>query len=246
MTVDQVDNPDVNFTVPTTQAAGLRIPEFSFRQLIGWAIDQTRMSVGTPSDVVEQLFTFVSADVRKQFKNWLLNNRNIYLDVSWPIDADAVPMIVVEPQEEREDTDNTFLGDRVGVTSRGDAGDQVPSEAPAFGVPEIRTTHIYVATDDDRLTLLLYTLVKFIILYNKQALEKFYDVHNLVLSGSKLDHDPAKLPQFIYTRVLQAKYMTIFDYDGPASGPAVVNLILKVSEIVDGVEVDTTVLPPGE
>lgn len=240
---DQLENPDLNFSVPTTQPAGLRIPEFAIRQLIGWAINKTVDSVGTPDDLVEQLFAFVPPSVRNQFKSWLIANRNIYIDVSWPINPVGLALIVVEPQMEAEDTESTFLNDRLGNTRRGQLGGQTPMESPAYGIPETRTTSIYVLSGEDRLTLFLYTLVKFILVYNKLALEKYYDVHNLVISGGVLENDPDKLPQFVYRRVLQARYMTIFDYDGPASGPAQVSLELNVAEFIEGSEVDVPV--PG-
>lgn len=238
-----LDDPSNNFTVPSTQPGGLRIPEFAIRQLIGWALQQVRLKIGTPDDAVEQLFALVPREVREQFKHWLTQNHNIYIEVSWPRDPVGLALIVVEPQSETEDTSNTFLNDSVGTTERGRLGGQVPTEAFAYGIPETRTTNIYVASDDDRLTLLLYELVKFILVYNKASLDKFYDVHNLSLSGGVLDHDSDKLPHFDYYRVLQARYMTIFDWNGPASGPAVVNLGLDVAEFIDGVEVITRVEP---
>ncbi len=240
-----LNDPNNNFTVPQTQPAGLRIPEFAIRQLIGWALGQVRSNIGTPSDVIDQLFAMVPQDAKNQFKQWLMNNQNIYLDVSWPRDPVSLALIVVTPQSEEEDTGNTLLGDLIGATSFGVLGGQVPSEAPAYGIPEKRTTNIYIASDDDRLTLFLYTLVKFILVYNKQALTKFYDVHNLSVSGGVLDHDSEKLPTFAYYRVLQASYMTIFDFNGPASGPLVINLELSVAEFIGGVEVDTVVGPIG-
>lgn len=238
-----LDDPNNNFTVPPTQPGGLRIPEFAIRQLIGWALGEVRGKLGTPDDAVEHLFAIVPREVRNQFRQWLMQNQNIYVEVSWPRDAIGLALIVVEPQSEAEDTSNTFLNDSVGTTERGFLGGQVPTEAPAYGIPEVRTTNVYVASDDDRLTLMLYELVKFIIVYNKASLDKFYDVHNLSLSGGVLEHDSDKLPQFAYYRVLQARYMTIFDWNGPASGPAVVNLGLDVAEFIDGAEVVTRVEP---
>ncbi len=237
-------DPVNNFTVPQTQPAGLRIPEFAIRQLIGWAIGEVRKRVNTPDDVLDQLFAVVPQDVRNQFKDWLLSNENIYIAVSFPRDGVWLAMVVVEPQSEAEDTENTYLADLVGTTDRGLLGGQVPTEALAYGIPETRTTNIYVASDDDRLTLLLYTLVKYILVYNKLSLTKFYDVHNLSISGGVLEQDSDKLPQFMYYRVLQARYMTIFDYNGPASGPvASIDLVLNVAQFINGVEVDTTVEP---
>lgn len=239
-----LNDPNNNFTVPQTQPAGLRIPEFAIRQLIGWAIGQVRSTIGTPNDVVDQLFALVPQDTRNQFKQWLLQNQNIYIDVSWPRDPIGLALIVVEPQSESEDTNNTFLNDLVGTTEHGLLGGQTPTEAFAYGIPETRVTSIYIASNDDRLTLFLYELVKFILVYNKQSLTKFYDVHNLSISGGVLDQDSAKLPEFVYYRVLQARYMTIFDFNGPASGPLIVNLALSVAEFVGGVEVDTVVESP--
>lgn len=241
---DQFDNPSNNFTVPPTQAAGLRIPEFAIRQLIGWAIGKVRDAVNTPGDMVDKLFAFVPQGVRDQFKAWLIANQNIYIDVSWPINPVSLALIVVEPQSEAEDTASTLLNDRLGNTSYGRLGGQLPTEAPAYGIPETRITSIYVMTGEDRLTLFLYTLVKFIILYNKMALDKYYDVHNLSISGGVLEPDPDKLPQFVYRRVLQLKYMSLFDYDGPESGPLAVNLELNVAEFIAGIEVDSPVPGP--
>ena len=246
MNDDTPNSPANNFTVPETQPAGLRIPEFAIRQLIGWAISQIRNSIGTSNDLVDQLFALVGADVRGQFKSWLLENKNIYTDVSWPREPVSTALIVVEPQSESEDTANAFLNDRIGVTMHGTLGDVAPTEAPAYAIPEKRTTNIYVATNDDRLTLLLYETVKFILVTNKQSLTRFYDVHNLSLSGGVLDQDVAKLPQFDYYRVLQATYMTLFDFNGPASGPAIINLGLLVDTIQDGERVVVGVPGPRD
>lgn len=240
------NEPVNNFTVPSTQPAGLRIPEFAIRQLIGWAFGKIRDTIGTSDDLVDQLFALVGPDVRKQYKDWLLENKNIYLDVSWPRDPVGLALIVVEPQSEAEDTANAFLNDAIGSTSRGTLGDVSPTEAPAYAIPERRTTNIYVASDDDRLTLFLYETVKFILVTNKQALTRFYDVHNLSLSGGVLDHDSEKLPEFVYYRVLQASYMTLFDFNGPASGPAIINLSLMVDTVQDGQRVVVDVPGPGD
>lgn len=234
-------DPSVNFTLPQTQPAGMRVPEFAICQLIGWALDEVRKKTGTPEDVIDQVFAFVPQLARDQFKQWLRDNQNIYIDVSWPRDPVHLALVVVEPQSEAEDTSNTFLGDRVGTTDTGQLGGQVPFEAPAYGIPETRTTNVYVGSDHDRMTLLLYELIKFIIVSNKAGLEQFYDVHNLSLSGGVLEDDNDKRPTFAYNRVLQLRYLTIFDYNGPSSGPAVVNLILSVATFAGGVETDTVV-----
>lgn len=240
------NEPVNNFTIPETQPAGLRIPEFAIRQLIGWALGQIRNSIGSSNDIIEQLFALVPQAVRAEYKAWLLQNENIYLDVSWPRDPVSLALIVVEPQSEAEDTTNTFLNDAIGTTSYGTLGDVAPTEAPAYAIPEKRTTNIYVASDDDRLTLFLYETVKFILVTNKQSLTRFYDVHNLSISGGVLDHDSEKLPQFVYYRVLQATYMTLFDFNGPASGPAILNLSLMVDTVQDGKRVVVDVPGPGD
>ena len=228
---DDAFEPANNFTVPQMQPAGLRIPEFAIRQLISWALDQIRGTIGTSNDVVDQLFGVVPQELRDQYRAWLLQHKNIYTDVSWPRDATFLAMIVVEPQSEAEDTPNTLLNDAAGTTAYGTLGDVPPTEAVAYMIPEKRTTNIYVASEDDRLTLFLYETVKFILVTNKQSLTRFYDVHNLSLSGGVLDLDADKLPQFAYYRVLQATYLTMFDFNGPASGPAIINLSLLIDTL---------------
>jgi len=240
------NEPVNNFTVPAQQPAGLRIPEFAMRQLISWALQQIRESINTSNDVVEQMFALVPQPVRAQYKKWLLDNENIYIDVSWPRDPVHLAMIVVEPQSEAEDTSNTFLNDAIGSTRYGTLGDVPPTEAPAYAIPETRTTNIYIASEDDRLTLFLYETVKFIMVTNKQSLTRFYDVHNLSLSGAVLNTDSEKLPNFTYYRVLQASYMTLFDFNGPASGPAIINLSLMVDTVEDGQRVVVDVPGPGD
>jgi hypothetical protein len=239
------NEPDNNFTIPVTQPAGLRIPEFAIRQLIGWALGEIRKTIGTSNDLVDQLFALVPDDVKNSYKTWLLQNENIYLDVSWPREAINLAMIVVEPQSESEDTTNTFLGDSVGATDYGLLGGE-PSSARAYGIPEKRTTNVYIASGDDRLTLFLYETVKFILVTNKHSLTRFYDVHNLSLSGGVLEDDAAKLPDYTYYRVLQATYLTLFDFNGPASGPAIINLSLQVDTVQDGTRVVVDVPGPGD
>jgi hypothetical protein len=225
-----IDDPTANYTIPSLQPAGLRIPEFAIRTLISWAFDQVRGTINTPNDVVEQLFSLVPQAVRDQFKQWMLQNENMYIDVSWPRDSASLALVVVEPQSEAESTD-VILNDHAGMVDHGTFGDVNPSAGAAYAIPEKRTTNIYVASDDDRLTLFLYELVKFILVSNKQLLTKFYDVNNLSLSGGVLDHDSEKLPQFVYYRVLQATYMTFFDWSGVPSAAAIVSLNLMVDTI---------------
>lgn len=239
---DALNNPANNFTVSETQPAGLRIPEFVIRQLISWALGQIRSAIGTPNDVIDQLFALVPVQTRNTYKQWLLDNTNIYLDVGWPQDPVSIAMVVVEPQSEQEDTSNAFLGDAIGETEfQGPNG--APWSAPAYAIPEQHTTNIYIASDNSRLTLFLYETIKFILVSNKANLTKFWDMHNLSISGGVLDLDSDKLPQFTYYRVMVLSYQTLFDFNGPASGPAIVNVALIVDAFNGKIEVDTTVEP---
>jgi hypothetical protein len=211
--MNPVDDPRLNFTVPQNIATGMRIPEFIFAQLISSAIGRVRNTVDTPASVVDKLFGFVPQKVRDQFKTWLRTTTNIFIDVSWPREGLTLPMIIVEPQSEDEDTSNTFLGDVAGNVDNG-LGLGTPKFATSYAIPEKHTANIYVATDDDRLTLMLYTLVKFILVSNKDKLTEWYDIHNLSVGGQVLAWDEEMLPTFGYYRLLTARYQCLFDWQG--------------------------------
>jgi hypothetical protein len=224
-----IGNPDNNYTVPQNQPAGMRIPEFVFRQLIGWAIGQVRKTVDDPKNVVDELFAMVGDDTIKEIKAWLRESNNLFLDVSWPKDDISLPAIVVEPQGESEDTSNALLGDMAGGEAWGRFGDSVPTARYQFAIPENHTTNIYIASTNDRLTLFLYTLVKFILLSNKDQLTQWYDIHNLSLSGQVLEHDPQMFPTFGYFRQLTLSYLCLFDFNGAQEAAKIVSLDIMVS-----------------
>lgn len=237
-----IDDPMQNFTVPPMEPAGMRIPEFVIRQTISWALSQIRNTLGTPADVVEKLYAQVPRGVRDEFRAWMIANKNLFLDVSWPKDEGHLAMIVVEPQSENEDTENTLLNDAAGTIDRGTLGDVAPTSAPMYAIPERRTTNIYVASNDDRLTLLLYEMVKFILVSNKQSLTAYYDIHNLSVGGGVLEHDSDKLPNYDYYRVMVLQYGTWFDWAGAESAAVVVSISLAI-QTAQGV---VTVPGPGD
>ncbi len=226
-------SPASNYTIPQNTPSGMRIPEFAFRQLIGWAIQQVRNTVDDPKNVVDELFAMVGDDTIKQIKSWLRSKDKLFLDVSWPRDDISLPAVVVEPQGEQEDTSNTLLGDLAGTAEMGRFGDAIPSMRPQFAIPELHTTNIYIASQDDRLTLFLYTLVKFILLSNKDQLTQWYDIHNLSISGQVLEHDPQMFPTFGYFRLLTLSYLCLFDFNGAQEAAKIVSLDLMVSTVKD-------------
>lgn len=233
--MSDLKDPSTNYTVPF-QPSGMRIPEFVMRQLIGFAIGKIRESIGTPNDVVEMLFRQTPDEVREDIKTWLLKHTNIYLDVSWPREDVHLPLIVVEPQSEEEDTANALLGDYAQITAIDDGFRKAGQ--PQYAIPERHSTSIYIATDDDRYTLFLYQMVKFILLSNKDGLTKWYDIHAVSLSGQALSYDEKLLPIMGYYRVLTVSYFCMFDFAGAEEAAKVVSLGLMASTVApDGVEV---------
>lgn len=230
---DGLNDPKQNFTIPAQQPAGLRIPEFALMNLIGVALERIRSLIGSPNDVLPKLFAFLPQEVLDQLRGWLLDHQNIYIDVSWPKDAINLAIVVVEPQGEQESTPDTFIGDRAGTTEFGVLGGIIKS-SDHYAIPEKRSTSIYIGSNDDRLTLLLYELVKFIIASNKMKLEEWYDVHNLSIGGGVLEMDPEKFPTFEYYRVMSLQYLTLFDWNGVEEIAMIVSLDLLVDTRVDG------------
>lgn len=219
---DTADDPTQNLTRQPQQPMGMRIPEFVIKQTIGWGLKQIRDTIGKPNNVINTLFAYLPDETRGQITSWLLNHENIWLDVSFHKDAEHLAMIVVEPQSEDEATEDALLGDLLGTAHFSD------SEAKQRGVPEKRTTTIYIASNDDRLTLFLYEIVKFILVTNKLRLEEWYDIHNLSLGGQVMAFDDERLPTFAYYRTMSLRYETIFDWSDLEEASKIVSLDLSV------------------
>lgn len=232
-----IDDPAQNFGLPEQVPTGISIPEFAIRQVISYGLAQIRKNIRTPLDVVDKLFASVSPTVRSSLKDWLLKHENIYLDVAWPSEGESLPMIVVEPQDENEG--EPLLGDLAGTTDYN--GDSAKLSSLAYVIPESHKTQIYIGTQDDRLTLFLYALVKFILLVNKDALTQYYDVNAMSLSGQVLEKDAQKLPTMAYFRVLQMSYTSLFSFNGLEAAAKIVSVELAVQAEVDGELVEVTV-----
>jgi len=227
-------DPSRNYTVPFNQPIGMRIPEHVFRQLIGYGLKQIRESLDNPVNLVSELFAMTGEDVVAQVKSWLREHTNIFLGVSWPKDDVSLPLITVINQGEQEDVTNAFLGDATGAMEYGKFGDVRPSAREQRAIPMRHTTNIYVASQDDALTLYLYNIVRFILVSNKDALTQWYDIHNLVVSGQPLEFDEKLFPIFGYYRLLQLQYTTFFDYNLSEEAAKIVSLELLVEALLDG------------
>jgi len=239
--IDPLKDPEQNYTVPPNQPAGMRIPEFAIRQLIGHALGKIRDSIDTPKNLVDTLFAMVPDEVRKQIKQWIREHKNMFLDVSWPRESGFLPMIVVEPQGEQEETSSVLLGDYAGDMPFGRFEDGRPSASPQYAIPERHTTNIYVGADDDRLTLFLYQIVKFILLSNKDSLTKWYDIHALSMSGQILTQEDKQLPQHGYYRVLSLSYFCMFDFNGTEEAAKIVSMELDVDALSGGTTITSQV-----
>lgn len=248
------DNPDQrplgspreNYTVSENQAFGMRIPEFVIRQTIGYGLKKIRQSIDGPRNLVDRLFRMVDEGSRKQLKGWIREHENIFTDVSWPRDDVSLPMVVVEPQSEEEDVSQSLLGDITGVVETGLFGDGRPTGTVTYASSQKHTTNVYVGAQDDRLTLFLYEIVKFIVLTNKRQLEEWYDIHNLIYSGQILERDEKQFPTHGFFRVLQLTYHTFFDFSGDEVAAKIVSLDLSVTTRFDDeaqVTRVTTVIP---
>jgi hypothetical protein len=237
--VSGIDDPNVNASVSTNRPAGVRIVDFIFERLIGSALQQVCSTPDTLNTFVDELFAQAAQPVRDDFKSFLLDHPGFYIGVSWPRDAVNMPMIVVEPQGEQEGEGELMINDVI--------GEDPNTGVPVYAIPERRTTHIYIGSDDDRLTFFLYQAVKFIVLVNKQRLLRFYDVQNLSVSGTTLSLDETQLPTKGFFRILQLSYMSYFDFDDSteqAARIASVDMGLLVEAQKDGQQVITPVPQP--
>ena len=214
--IDESDllDPGKNFTAPENQPFGARIPEFAIRQLIGWSIQQIRLTLDEPVNLIDELFRLYGPDVVAQIKGYLRDHTNLPVVVNWPQEDAQVPFISVINQGEQEDSEFVFLGDAGGAMRYGTISGGVDTAREQRVVGLNAVTNIFIGTGDANLTMYLYHLVKFIIFSNKDKLAEYYDLHNMKINGQDLQLDQTNLmPILGYFRVIQLHYQTVFDYN---------------------------------
>ena len=240
--IDERDllDPALNYSASENQPYGLRIPEHIFRQLISWSLQQIRTTIDEPINLVDELFKFHGDVVRKQIKNWLREHPNIFVGVNWPPQEVTLPFISVINSGEPEDPSGQFLGSSAGSLEYTNNGRTVVREHRAVLLKP--TSTIYICSTDPNLTAYLYAIVRFIFFSNTDQLSEHYDIHNLIVNGQDLHHDPSLFPTFGYFKVLQLQYQTMFDYNVAEEASKLVSLGLMVNAIDKGnVLVDVSV-----
>lgn len=218
----------------------MRIPEYVFAQLIGYFLQRIRETVDT-SKLIDELFAFTSDEVIASVKKYIRTHKNIFVGVNWPQEDVHLPLITCINQGETEAQELAFLGDATGVSQFGTFGDVRTSVREARAIPMKCVTNIYIAAADDELTMFLYNIVRFIIVSNKDALSRLYDIHNLTFSGQSIQYDEQHHPTKGFYRVAQLSYMTLFDWNLSEEAAKIVSLDLMVTAQAGGVQVDSEV-----
>ena len=179
--------------------------------------------------IIDEMFARYGDEIRLQVRNWFIANTNIKVVINYPKLDIGLPFVAVVNANEAE-TDKPYIGDYGGAMTMG--ADDVTSSTTAVGlfgrpltderpkatgyrkmisVPEIKTTQIWVGTDDPNSTLYLYTITKMLLILNKMDFDKYVGARNMRLSGSDLQHHPEFLPQMVYMKQLTLNYEMNFD-----------------------------------
>jgi hypothetical protein len=212
MSYDPEELGTIDPSSPHNQPMGMRFPEHAFRKLIIYALQQLREHIDdTKNNVIDELFRMAGVKVIAEFKSWLRDSKNIFVDVNWPAEDLNLPCIGIFNQGEREDVASDVLGDVLGHVEYALDGGVVSRETNLVAMQV--TTHIYIGTSQPNLTLYLYNLVRFILLKNKSQLTEWYDIHNLTMNGQAVEYDERLMPTLGYYRLLQLQYLTYFDYN---------------------------------
>jgi hypothetical protein len=135
----------------------------------------------------------------------------IFIGVRWPSEDVSLPFITIINQGEQEAESSTLLGDAASDSylSTGTNGLMLTQTK---AVPLDVVTNVYVGSNDEELTMYLYNIVRYIFLSNKLPLSQLYDIHNLVVNGQPLEYDPEMQPVRAFYRVIQLRYLTMFDW----------------------------------
>lgn len=233
-------DPARNYTQSENQPVGARIPEFAIRQLVGSLIQKAREEASKPVGFLDELYRSFGPKVIAAIKQFFREHPNIPCEVNWPRGDLAPPFISVVNMEGNEaDSEGArFLADRGGRM----LVDGAVRQQKVIG--ETYHIDVIICTQDPNLTLFVHNLVKFGLFSNKAPLAEFYDVHNLVLGARDLQWDQQMLPTFGYYKNISMNFLTMFDYNLPASGPFLVDFGLVVQADAGGVETLTEV--PGD
>jgi len=249
--IDQDDllDPGQNYTRSENTPFGARIPEYAFRQLVGYNLKLIRSNIDEPFGVIDDLFANLPEEEIRRIKSFFRDHPNLKAQVNWPSTDEALPIVCVINQGEAEDGKFTFLGDRLGVMRIKTPEGPVVMERVQRGVGMRCVTKVVVGTTDADLTMYLHHIVKIIFFVNKHQLTEFYDVHNLSISSRDLKLDTSKFPTFGFYKEIDLTYMTVFEWNDPADDSPVVKSVnfglgLLVDALKDGEYQETPV--PGE
>lgn len=224
---DDIDN---DSTISANRAIGLRIPEQTFVQLIGSSLANIREDLQKPgSTFIDDVFSRLPVKTRDNVKQWLLDNKNIFIGLNWPTEALHLPFIVVVTESESEDESNAVTGDVGGMLL---GGGMVYEHRT---IPLTCTVSVIIAADDPSMVIYLGALLRLIFSSNKDDLTRHTDVHDLSITQQdiRLEERFVGSPAPVFGRSLTLRYKTYFDFNVKTS---IINVIKSTID-VNGVTV---------
>ena len=190
------------------ELSGAPAPEAVFRQFFAYNLFNLSKTVDEPDNTFfEELFSQYGVGEVKRIKTWFRDHPNIQVNMSWPRQDVSLPYVsVVNAGEvEAEGEWRSWLDDYGGEANFGEYTRRLKS------IPEKMTIQVLVGANDPQLTIYLTSVLKAVLLVNKEQFEKFANIHNLSYSIRDLDSMESLSPEFAYMKTLTITFDTTFD-----------------------------------
>lgn len=210
--------------------------EETLRQFLAFQLKQLSQNAANPGvSFVDDLFSRMGANVRKQVKDFLTTHPNISVEINYPREDIKLPFVAVVNVEESEKSAEAYLGDDGGLMYMGERSVEASSsltfipnvygEALAepdtrpratharqlISIPEACVTRIYIGAQEVNIVMYLYAIIKALVLVNKLDFDKYSGARNLKVSGGDLEQRPELFPTFAFFKVITLSYDMNFD-----------------------------------
>lgn len=189
--------------------AGHRPMEIWMQYLLQNALQSLAKLAADPSDTtIDRMFGFYPDEQRKALKTYLADtNIADHVTINFPKHEYDLPIVACHSREEKENEQHQLLGHEAIVVDR-----DAKTSSELVGQWLDGTMDLIVITDDPTTTMFLYRVAWYIVFSNKLELEKYVDMHNLIMSGGAINFDTQTFPNWQYSRIITLRYQTLFDH----------------------------------
>lgn len=204
-------------------------PELVLETMLRQGLD----ALHADSTLIESLLQAYSPAERAEAVKFMTDNK-VAVRIAWPPRGSTIkfPMVVIDTGADNEDPESDLIGDFAQM----DSDEEVRSTAIEYtelsGISERSQYRIYVLSQDPRLTLFLYRLVKAIIILGWETFERMGLMNRVIGGGQSVAIDQSLMPEWAATKLITLAVQHFF-------------LLGQPSELIAALRVTLTPIPPG-